>query len=128
MHDVRFYVGLVTWIHQKVKTIDVRRVSAICANPSHIGLSRGRSSTFPINGRPLGPGGYGNFDWLEEPRDLKYLVNATTATATPAGTTQGENIVELSNMKGKIGWRRIARVVHVAFVSIGGARRECCGP
>ena len=84
--------------------IDVRYVLAICANPSHIGTSRGMSSMFPMNGRPLGPGGYGSLVFLVEPRDVMYLVSATRETAAPTGTTKWKNVLKLSDMKLGAGW------------------------
>ena len=51
-----------------------------------------------MNGRPLGPGGYGGLELLEESRDLRYLVNATKETAAPTGMTRCESIFGSSNM------------------------------
>ena len=50
---------------------------AIELNPLQIGTSRGTSRTLPINGYPLGPGGYGG--WLPLPRHLNASVTKNTA-------------------------------------------------
>jgi len=81
-----------------VGTTDVRYVSAIRENPSHIGMSRGKSNAFPINGRALGPGGYGSFDLLREHRDVRYLASAIRETAAPTGMAKWESISVLFGM------------------------------
>ena len=87
-------------VRHVVGIIDVRYVSAICVNPSHISTSRGKSSMFPISGRPLGPGGYGSLGLLREPRDMRYLASAIREMVAPAGMTKRESVsVSLSMVK-----------------------------
>ena len=80
-----------------------------------MGMPRGKSSAFPINGRPLGPGGYGSLDLLRESRGLKYLASAISKMVAPRGTAKGESIVvSPSMMQGPVrmgGFRRPATVV-----------------
>jgi len=60
---------------------------------------------FPINGRPLGPGGYGSLDALGEPRDRRYLASATRETATQTGTAKLESGFGSSNIMREAGQR-----------------------
>ena len=61
---------------------------------------------FPINGRPLGPGGYGDLDLLRESRDLRYLASAIRETAAPRGMARRESIFVSSSMMRRVGEER----------------------
>ena len=82
----------------KARESYARHVLATCENPSHIGMSRGISSMFPINGRPLGPGGYGSLDPLPESRDLRYPTSAASERVAPKGMTKWESTFDSLSM------------------------------
>ena len=59
---------------------------------------------FPINGRPLGPSGYGNLDLPKESRDLRCLTSAIMeAVAAMARMAKEEDIFVLSSMMKGVG-------------------------
>jgi hypothetical protein len=61
---------------------------------------------FPINGKPLGPGGCGNLDLLRESRGLKYHVSVMREMMTPIGTAKQASIFASSSMVRRAGEKR----------------------
>lgn len=55
---------------------------------------------FPIKGKPLGPGGYGNLDLL---RDLMYPASVMRETVTATGTAKLASIFASSSMVRRTG-------------------------
>lgn len=93
-----------------MRKVHARYFSAICEKPSQMGMPRGRSKMFPINGNPFGPGGYGSLDLLAVSRDLRYLVSAMRETVAPMGITKWESIFGSLSMTAGQKRRRMDRV------------------
>lgn len=61
---------------------------------------------FPIKGRPLGPGGYGNLNLLGECRDLRYFASAMREMVVARGIAKEESVFASSSMVKGAGEKR----------------------